>query len=215
MKETGLLTVALALTSFASAADANMLVNGSFEQPGTGCHGMTTTLPGWSVSKGNIDLVDAVCSEIVPAAGAYLVDLLGTGSAGTISQNFATTVGRTYSVGFSFGGNPQWQYLGYPNDSPVKSMNALIDGDIAATYSIDTTGQSYIDAGWTYRSFDFTATSAATTLAFASLNLSGVYGPLLDGVTVEQARIPEPASLALLAIGLAVFGLTGRQIANR
>ena len=211
MDSVKLLGAALVLGLATSSAHANLLTNGSFEQPGSGCRGAVTTLQGWGVAGGNIDQIDAICSQILPADGSYFVDLTGSGSGATISQSFATAIGTTYSVAFYFGGNSQWQYLGYPNDSAIKSMNALIGGNLAGTYIIDTTGLAYSDAGWTNQSFLFTATSALTTLSFASLNTSGVFGPLLDGVTVEQAKVPEPGTLALLTLGLAGLGLSRRR----
>jgi choice-of-anchor C domain-containing protein len=203
--------IVLALSS--TAVNANLVTNGSFEQPGTGCASGTTSLPGWTVG-GNIDIDNstAPCSTIPAADGSYFVDLTGSFSAGSITQAFATTVGETYSVSFFFGGNPQWQYLSYPNDSAIKSMNVGIDGNVVGTYSIDTTGLGFSDAGWTQRSFLFTATSDSTLLGFTSLNSVGVYGPLLDNVNVES--VPEPGTLVLFGLGLAGLGVTRRRSAS-
>jgi len=213
MKLRNFLVATLALGLGAPAAYANLLVNGSFEQPGTSCFSATTTLPGWNVVSGNIDIDTGTsrCSGISAADGNFFIDLLGSSYPGTIEQSFETTAGSAYMVSFWFGGNPQWQYLPYANDGPIKSMNALIDGDIAATYSIDTAGMSAYDAGWLLYSFEFVASSATTTLGFQSLNTGGVFGSFLDGVTVEQVQVPEPSTLALFGLGLLGLGIARRR----
>jgi choice-of-anchor C domain-containing protein len=217
MCPTRIVGVAIVLALSSAAANANLVTNGSFEQPGTGCASATTSLPGWTVA-GNIDIDNATasCSTIPAADGSYFVDLTGSYTAGSISQALLTTAGETYLVSFAFGGNPQWQYLSYPNDSAVKSMDVGIDGSVVGTYSIDTTGLGFSDAGWSQSSFLFTATSATTLLAFTSLNSGGVYGPLLDNVIVEQvpAAVPEPGTLALLSLGLAGLGVARRRRAD-
>ena len=53
--------------------------------------------------------------------------------------------------------------------------------------------------GWTLETFFFVATSASTTLTFTSLE-DNPYGPALDNVIVQD--VPEPASLAVLGLGL-------------
>jgi len=203
------LVATIAFGLCAPTAYANLLINGSFEQPGTGCFSATTMLPGWDVISGNIDVDTNTsrCSGITAADGDYFIDLLGTSYPATIEQSFQTTAGSSYLVSFWFGGNSQWQYLGYPNDGPIKAMNAILGGDVFGTYSIDTSGQIATDAGWNYYSFEFVANSATTTLGFQSLNSGGVFGSLLDGVAVEQVEVPEPSTLALFSLGLLFLGL--------
>lgn len=202
---------ALAVSLPITSAKANLLSNGSFEQPGTGCASATTSLPGWTVT-GNIDIDTSPppCSTIAAADGSFFVDLTGSFSAGSIQQTVATIAGRNYLLEFYFGGNPQWQYLPYANDSPIKAMNVSIDGNVVGSYSIDTTGLAFNQAGWSLQSLLFTATSAATMLRFTSLNSNGVFGPFLDGVSVVET-VPEPGTLALLGLGLAGLGLSRRR----
>ena len=124
----------------APCAFANLLMNGNFTQdaPASGCAAGVTSFPGWTVSSGNVDLDSAAsgCSGIAPIVGNYFVDLTGSfapyeNDVGTVSQTFSTSPGTEYSIGFYFGGNPQWQYItGYPNDGPVKTMDVLINGSV-------------------------------------------------------------------------------------
>jgi choice-of-anchor C domain-containing protein len=205
------IAAALALGFVASSAHANLLVNGGFEELGTGCYGNTTSLAGWAVTSGNIDHGPTACWGITAGEGDYLVDLLGWGSAGTISQSFATEAGASYSLGFLFGGNAAWQYASWLNDSAIKSLSVRVDGDIVGIYDIDTTGLARHDAGWRQESLIFTATSASTTLSFASLNLVGAYGPMLDNVVVEKVSVPEPGTLALMGLGMLGLGLARKR----
>ncbi len=196
---TALLVVA-AFAASAASAGANLLINGNFakDAPASGCVAGTTTLPGWSVTTGNIDIDSNTpgCSTIPPAKGKYWIDLTGSfgAGAGTINQTVKTRAGHQYLLTFHFGGNPDWQstcqFSGYPNDGPTKSMVVLISGTVPveANYSIDTSGLSCSDAGWVTEGLLFTATSDQTSIAFESLNVTGVYGPLLSGVSLVHVH---------------------------
>jgi Protein of unknown function (DUF642) len=225
----------LGIVAFAGTASAktNLITNGNFGigAPPSGCVAGTTTLSGWTVTAGNIDIDSAApgCSGIAAAPGAtYFLDLTGSfaedgvNDVGAISQTINTVVGQKYSLTFYFGGNPQWQDTSYPNDSPLKAMDVFVNNAIAGVYSTNTAGVSTTDAQWTKEKIAFTATSASTTISFDSLNGSPAnpsdFGPLLDDVSVSavgRMKAPEidPASaasgLTLMLGGLAV--LRGRR----
>ena len=216
MNKTNHLAIATSLLVVSLTVDsAGALTSGSFESPATGCQGAPTSLPGWSVTTGNIDIVDSTCTGMTAADGAYFLDLTGTvgsGAGGTITQSIATTPGSQYTLNFYFGGNSQWQaqagnpFSEYQNDGPIKSMDVLIDGaQLGATYSINTTGNLWTNPGWVYETTTFKATGNSTTLAFESLD-SGTYGPLLDGVSVTATSVPEPAAIGLLCVGVIAVG---------
>jgi hypothetical protein len=196
-----------------SAADP-VLVNGSFDEsgPSSGCVSATTSLYGWTVESGNLDIDSAAsnCSGVTPADGQYFIDLLGSSYPATISQQVATEVGVQYVLTFWYGGNSQWQYFGYSNDGAVKSLRATA-GSASEDFSIDTTGAGKYDAQWTLGSIIFTADSTLTTISFQSLNTSGVFGPFLDGVTLSVYAVPEPGTLALFGLGLVSLGFVRRS----
>lgn len=91
--------------SAANAATPNLAKNGSFEvkAPASGCASAVTSIYGWNVVAGNIDIDSELCSTIPADQGNFWVDLTGTGSPGTIERNLLTTVGKNYSLSFSFG----------------------------------------------------------------------------------------------------------------
>jgi hypothetical protein len=55
---------------------------------------------------------------------------------------------------------------------------------------------------WNSKSFEFTATSDLTKIAFQSLT-PGYYGPAIDNINVEV--VPIPSGLLLLGSGLAAL----------
>lgn len=86
---------------------------------------------------------------------------------------------------------------------------------MAGTFGVNTTGFPYSNPGWNFDQLHFFATSNSTQISFVSLNGANrtVYGPLLDGVSLDgipgkPSVVPLPASLWLLlgAVGgLALF----------
>lgn len=216
--------VVLALGVISGSAHANLVTNGSFETPvpSRGCVAGTTSLTGWTVSAGNIDIDSAIpgCGGLPAADGVQWIDLTGSfgGGAGTIYQDLATQAGSSYELSFYFGANGQWQNLSYPNDGPIKAFNVLVDGNIVGTFSKDTRNIAPNSPNWSLENLLFAATSASTRLAFVSLNGANgtVYGPLLDGVNITEkpALVPVPAAGWLLGSALGLFGLVRRKVAT-
>lgn len=114
---------AVPILMFAGSANGQSIVNGSFEVPanppapgnfltiGPGAEA-TNGFTGWTITTGNIDVVDATAAVVGINWGAQgaidggqILDLNGTTSGG-IAQNFVTTAGQQYQVTFSFANNP-------------------------------------------------------------------------------------------------------------
>jgi hypothetical protein len=205
-----------------ATAHANLVTNGSFENspPSRGCAAGATSLPGWTVSAGNVDIDSAIagCGGVAAADGVYWVDLTGSfgRGAGRIHQDLATEAGAQYELSFYFRANDQFTYLAYPNDGATKAFEVWLDSALAGTFS-RTVGVDPRASTWTLQSLVFTATGTTTRLAFWSLNGANgtVFGPMLDGVTVERmatvASVPEPGSLLLLLAGLGVLAHVRRR----
>ena len=103
---------AAAVIGFATAASANVLVNGGFEIPNVGGGpeilgvegGTEPSGFGWSVTAGNIEILTTNYPNMAPAyEGSQMIDLIGVGGVGAIAQTFATTPGTLYSLTFAYG----------------------------------------------------------------------------------------------------------------
>jgi len=192
------LHVALLWLAATGVVNGQTVVNGSFEigtDPGSSIPldaPNSTAIFGWTLQSGSIDYIG---TRWVAGDGVRCVDLTGV-SAGTLSQMINGFVpGQDYRLSFLMAGNPEAGPL-------VKSLQASI-GSVSQTFSFDGTGFTPGNMGWSQRTLDFTASSSSLTLSFLSLN-PGTAGPALDRILITP--VPEPGTLALLALGGAVSG---------
>ncbi|MDX3763829.1 DUF642 domain-containing protein [Streptomyces sp. AK02-04a] len=147
-----------------------------------------------------------------PAISGQTVDLDGAiGSAGAISQTFATEPGATYEVTYWLAGN-------YASGPAVKT-GTVTAGGASQAISFDTTGKSATNMGYEKKTLTFVADgSGESTLAFASSNNSG-YGPVISNVSVTKVQpAPIPAidpviasTSAAAAMGAGSFFLIRRR----
>lgn len=192
------------LLVFAATANANLIVNGSFElgdyddsahsgymrlSPGA------TTIEGWVVGGQGLDwhIIEGSTAHFGRNGmdnSQYAVDLsLDYSPAGTIAQAFTTTPGLEYQLSF---------LLGVPGFNTAVKVSVA---DIVETFSL--AAQSRYDFSWVAETLLFTATDVTTTLLFESAG-GGYWGPVLDNVSVmaTTSPVPEPSTLLLLTLGL-------------
>jgi hypothetical protein len=210
--------VAIAVAAFAATAgaQAQLIVNGGFEDPAfvdNGSHYVRMNgaeLTGWSlhsVHGGNV-LFDSGFSPV--GGGAQAVELEASD---WISQSFATVAGSHYRLSFDLSA-----YTGYGGPAPGSTLcpcASWIDVGIDATWTTFA-GSS---AGYTPEALDFVADSSSTTLTFRNAVPMDQWRnyPHLDNVAVEQVfeetqlrittAVPEPETYALLLAGLALLRL--------
>ena len=187
----GITGAMLAVVAFSGSVMAADVPNGGFEgtlnDGGAGYQLLSAGSSGlgpWTIT-GSVDWI----SHHWPAAQGSnnSIDLNGL-EAGTISQTIPTTAGKTYVVEFQLAGNP-WYWT-----PATKTLTVEATGTDPSSYSFDTTGKWLDNMGWRAEGYSFKATSATTTITFASTT-PGEYGPALDGVVVsELVTTPTPTA---------------------
>jgi choice-of-anchor C domain-containing protein len=190
------------------SASANLIQNGSFENGDYSQQNYSwvtvgngqSNITGWDIGGVAVDWHNS--SEFSPIQdGLRAVDLNlngGSGQTGTLSQTFATNAGTSYILDFYFAG----PNTNFPNARQVQV-------DIAGSTTIfDQIASPNLDLVWGMHSLSFTAIDASTTLTFSSVDSAGYWGAVIDDVSV---KVPEPASLALLTLGLAGLGFSRRK----
>ncbi|WP_374257271.1 DUF642 domain-containing protein [Aquabacterium sp.] len=202
-KQTLLLAAVLAAVPAAHAASSELVTNGSFESTAlaNGSWALVNGLSGWTIAGGDglLELRNNVAGSA--QSGVVYAELDGNHNV-TISQSLATKVGQAYTLSFWYSSR----------------INVAIDslglqwtvGNV--TGSVDTTGPFNGTSNNVWQNFTttFIAQSALTNLSFAALGKDDTLGTSLDNVSVKSA-IPEPATLALLAGGLAAIGVAKRR----
>lgn len=181
--------VAALLAGAAHAAPVNLVTNGNFEA------GAAT---GWALS-GNVNVAGAHNGYDYFGAGplngsgrlGYFAMAFNAGNLqpnAVISQSFGTVAGRLYELSFDFG----------VTGGGDQSLAVNVAGLNQVAHSTNTAFDHF--------SYSFLAISDLTTLTFSDVRSNNSFNQdgLLDNVSVTAAaQLPEPASLALVALALA------------
>jgi hypothetical protein len=190
------------LATLSATANANLLVNGSFENPdvqtGSWQYFNSSSVPGWDGS--NIEIWDHLNGEAA-YEGSQFAELNAHPSSVqgfTIYQNFSTIIGQTYDFSFA--------YQARNAISPNESFSVQINGILQDLLNTHTT------TGWSVYSNSFTAIDTTSTISFSSIT-EGTQGNFIDDVKVTT-QVAEPATLALLGLGLAGLGFSRRRMKN-
>ncbi len=133
-----------------------------------------------------------------PEEGLQALDLTGEGNQGTgngVKQTVATFAGQEYFLTW-WVGHQYNQAPGYLNGPAEIAL--YIDG--VHIIDVGTGNNTVNDVTWQEFSYSFTAGGNATTIAFLNDTPVGNNYAGLDNVTLQA--VPEPGTLALLAIGL-------------
>jgi hypothetical protein len=187
-----------------SAANANLVVNGDFEND----------LNSWTAVQ---RVVTETSQRYIDLAGA--TGDTGTGrfasfgsandsALGSLSQTIATVAGESYVLTFGYGG---FSYI------TTSSRDQSLRVTIGATTRDITTQELNRDLAKVLQpfSFQFSASGSSTLIAFSDVSKETLaIDGLLDNVRVEA--VPLPGALPLVGAGLFVWLALGRRrAANR
>lgn len=220
-----LLLPALAAASIAPARATSLVTNGGFETTtaGAGQLGYKTNATGWSTTGYNF-LFATGTADTTGANGQYGgLTLWGpnNGSANGLPASSPTggnfigadgaflvapitqlisglTIGSHYDVGFDWAGVQQSGFNGATTERWIVGL----DAESHSTAAVNDADHGF--TGWVHQTLTFTATAASETLSFLAVGTPDGKPPfsLLDGVTLNATAVPEPASLAVLTVGL-------------
>lgn len=190
-------TFALSLLS-ASAVQAVPLFSDTFDSEALGTN---TTLDNWAVTDGTIDVIGTGFFDFYPGNGHYL-DLDGSSNnAGKITTNTVfNLLPGTYTLRFELGGSARGD-----GNSVTVNLGSIF-GEVFALPS-NAPLQTFT------RIINLGAAAGTGALSFDHAGGDNV-GLILDDVTLDFSRVetavPEPSSLALLALG-GIAGVARRR----
>ncbi len=188
------LAVAVMLWAGASAAGANLIVNGSFEAPSvpvggyTNVGGGSTAISGWLVVGVDSALTSGSFQQsgitFQAQQGSQWLDLAGVtsnSSASGVRQTVPTAVGRQYQISF---------YVGSATAAPFfapATVDLTIGGGQRTGYFNPTGPANALN--WKLFTVPFTATGNSTAIEFNNGSASSNYLSAIDNVSLTEVAL--------------------------
>lgn len=202
MKKT-MKSIIIASSLLAASANANLITNGSFESDvglNNGQWGVFGTVDGWYTSNGSgIEIQKNVVTTAQDGNQYVELDSHHNHSNSSMSQDlFGLTIGDTYQLDFWYKARTSSN-----NDNGINVSWGASPDLSPFTYAFDVDGTAPMP--WTLVTGFLTATAENMTLTFSAKGNENTLGGFIDNVSLKAASVPEPASLALLGLGLLGF----------
>ncbi|HEX4367212.1 MAG TPA: PEP-CTERM sorting domain-containing protein [Rhodopila sp.] len=143
----------------------------------------------------------------VAADGAYEVSAISQTINGLVA-------GQAYAVSFAWAGAQQSGFTGPTTDKWTVSLGTVSPTNPAQT----TTVVSLLSEGastWMNQTFDFVATGSSELLSFITTGTPTGQPPFALLANVSVTKVPEPASLTLVATGLTGMAAIARRRRKR
>jgi hypothetical protein len=202
-KITFVMAILAALALMGETASANLITNGGFEDTvqANGTWAIYTSLPSWESGIYGIELRNNVAG--VAYEGNNFIELDTTHNS-LAYQNILTGVGQQYALTFAY--SPREGVAGASNGIEVY-WDSLLVGSFTGTGS--NSGNT-----WEIKNLILTSNGTTSRLEFRATGTDDSYGGSLDAVSLEARRVPEPATMLFLSIGLVGLAVARRSFKN-
>ena len=213
------LVAALSALVLHTAASANLVRNGSFEdvspaaglqtQP-AGTWSIYGSIDGWSKTSGpGIEVRNNVAGAA--SDGKNFVELDSTANT-SMAQTILTAIGNYYNLSFDY--SPR---VGVASGS--NGIDVLWNGALLNASPITSSGMGLSSHAWTGFSYSVVGTGS-DVLSFRSVGTSDSYGGSLDNVKLvsdsdDALLVPEPGDLATFMAALSALGFVSVARRNR
>jgi hypothetical protein len=190
-----------ALLSAPAMAQANLVVNGSFEDYSVGANDWSifynsNNVAGWTLGDLGVEIRNNVAGTA--ADGLRFAELDAAGNS-WISQIIHTNANQALELSFSYA----------PRVNVAKASNG-----IEVFWNGQSLGKAEADGSngsiWFDLSYAVSADAQGSgVLKFAAIGTSDTYGGSLDNISVTA--VPEPGSAAMLLAGLGILAAVSRR----